>query len=91
MSYATDGYLGANFTRRTTDPEHTLGQVVFGDSNTVWIYVKASSAIADNDVVLVNSTTFTAATDATSGKHTAEKGFASGEYGWVRQTAGATG
>jgi hypothetical protein len=90
MAYATDGYLGAEFTRRTTAPEHNLGQVVHGTGNTVWIYVKASANIAANDVVLVSST-FTAATDVTNGKHTADTAFTSGEYGWVRQTAGATG
>lgn len=90
MAYATDGHMGVNFTRRTTDPEHDLGLVVHGTGNTVWIYVKASSAISANDVVLVSST-FTAATDAVNGKHTADTAFASGEYGWVRQTAGATG
>lgn len=76
--------VGVNLNRRTTDREHQLGTVVSGTNNTVWIYALASEAVATGTCT-VNSFTF-ALTDA-AGNFTADTAFASGEYGWVRQTA----
>jgi len=87
MSYSTSGLAGANFDRRTTAPEHTLGTITFGNDNTLWIYVLAGASVATGTCTVTTSTNVV--TD-TAGNHTADTAFASGDYGWVRQTAKAT-
>nr|CRH05488.1 Protein of unknown function [Candidatus Magnetococcus massalia] len=87
MTHAIDGTVGVEFTKRTTAAEFALGHTVRGSANTLWIYVQASEAVATGTCT-VNSSTFLL-TDA-AGNHTAETAFASGEYGWVRQTTGMT-
>lgn len=74
---------GVNFNRRTTTKEFSLGTVVNGTTNTIWIYVLASETVATGTCT-VNASTF-ALTD-TGGLYTADTAFASGEYGWVRRT-----
>lgn len=73
---------GANFARRTTTKEYTLGTPQLDDSNRTWVYVQASEAVATGTCTV--SAAF-ALTD-TAGSHTADVAFASGEYGWVRKT-----
>ena len=73
---------GANFARRTTHKEYTLGTPQLDDSNRTWVYVQASEAVATGTCTV--SAGF-ALTD-TAGSHTADVSFASGEYGWVRKT-----
>lgn len=87
MSYATDGHIGADFDRRTTEQEHALGEVRAGNDNTLWIYGLASGSVATGTCTY-NTSTY-AITDA-AGLHTADVAFADGEYGWVRQTAKRT-
>ncbi len=82
--FSQGALAGVNFNHRTTDRQYQLGTVVSGTNNTVWIYVLASEAVATGTCT-VNSSTF-ALTD-TGGNFTADTAFASGEYGWVRQTA----
>ena len=79
-----NGPLGANFARRSSAPEHALGETVVGSGDTIWIYVRASGAVATGTCT-VNTTTWLV-TDA-AGNHTADTAFAADEYGWVRQTA----
>lgn len=73
---------GANFARRTTTKEYTLGTPQLDDSNRTWVYVQASENVATGTCTV--SAGF-ALTDA-AGSHTADVAFASGEYGWVRKT-----
>lgn len=79
-----NGPLGVSFTRRTTSPEHELGETVVGNADTVWVYVQASGTVATGTCT-VNTSTW-AVTDA-AGNFTADTAFAANEYGWVRQTA----
>lgn len=73
---------GANFARRTTTKEYTLGTPQIDDSNRTWVYVQASGAVATGTCTVSGAF---ALTDA-AGAHTADVAFASGEYGWVRAT-----
>jgi hypothetical protein len=82
--FATDGAAGASFSRRTTSPEFALGAVLDGNKGTVHVYVLATEAVTGT--CTVNTSTY-ALTD-TGGNYTADTAFASGEYGWVRRTAG---
>jgi len=83
-NYATGGTIGASFDLRTTSPDFSLGNTVIGNNDTVWIYVQAGEAVATGTCTVTTSTF--ALTDA-AGNHTADVAFASGDYGWVRQTA----
>lgn len=85
--YLTTPLLGGRLTAPTTTAEHALGTVAFGNGNTSWIYVQASEAVATGTCTV--SAAF-ALTDI-AGAHTADVAFASGEYGWVRQTTVAVG
>lgn len=82
MSYAKNT-VGADLTRRTTYKEFPLGTTERFEGNKVGIYVLASEAVTGT--CTVNGSTF-ALTD-TGGLFTASAAFASGEYGWVYQTA----
>ena len=73
----------ANLDERTTKPDHNLGDVTHANNDSIFVYVQASEAVTGT--CTVNTTTF-ALTDA-AGNHTADVAFASGDYGWVRQTA----
>lgn len=73
---------GANFARRTTTKEYTLGTPQLDDSNRTWVYVQASEAVP----VGVRTVSAAFALTAAAGSHTADVAFASGEYGWVRKT-----
>ena len=84
MSYATSGIVGATFSKRTTDPEFALGETVIGNADTIWVYVVADEVVATGTCTVTTSDF--GLTD-TAGNHTADTAFASGEYGWVRQTA----
>lgn len=85
-NYLTSGTFGPNMAERTTTAEFELGHVAYGNKNTQWAYGLASEAVTGT--CTYNATTF-AITDL-AGNHTADTAFASGEYGWVRLTAGAT-
>lgn len=65
-----------------------LGTVVYGADNTQWAYGLASAAISADTVCTYNASTY--AITAAAGNHTSGVALASGEYGWVRLTAGAT-
>lgn len=82
MSYAKNT-VGADLTRRTTFKEFKLGTTERFEGNKIGIYVLASESVSGT--CTVNSSTF-ALTD-TGGVFTASAAFASGEYGWVYQTA----
>lgn len=87
MSYATDGHIGANFGATSSEQLHALGEVRAGDDNTLWIYGVAGDAVATGTCTYTTGTH--AITDA-AGLHTADVAIASGDYGWVRQTAKRT-
>lgn len=82
--YATDGRAGSKFSKRGTTADFALGAVQRSNAGTVHVYVLASEAVTGT--CTVNTSTF-ALTD-TGGNYTADTAFASGEYGWVRRTAG---
>lgn len=82
--FAVDGRAGAKMSKRTTTAEFALGSVLRSNAGTVHVYVLASEAVTGT--CTVNTSTF-ALTD-TGGNYTADTAFASGEYGWVRRTAG---
>ena len=73
---------GANFARRTTTKEYTLGTPQLDDSNRTWVYVQAGENVATGTCTVSGAF---ALTDV-AGSHTADVAFASGEYGWVRKT-----
>ncbi|MGL1921981.1 MAG: hypothetical protein OCD03_13235 [Hyphomicrobiales bacterium] len=81
-NYSTTA-LGFSDKRRTTLSEHQLGAVMRGNKNTVWIYVQASEAVTGTCTV---DGSF-ALTDA-AGAYTAADPFKSGEFGFVKKTAG---
>lgn len=73
--------VGVNTARRTTSPEFKVGTPVLAAGNTTFVYVKATEAVTGTCTV---DGSFNL-TDA-AGTYTADDGFASGEYGWVRKT-----
>ncbi|WP_448206488.1 hypothetical protein [Azospirillum sp. sgz302134] len=74
----------ANTDRRTPVAEFTPGVPATGVNNTTWVYVgPAANAIGDGATCTV---TGAFAVNNTAGSYTADKGFAAGEYGWVRKT-----
>lgn len=83
-TYPVNPNLGFLESRRTTAPEFRVGTQFDGKQGVKWIYVLASESVATGTCT-VNTSTF-ALTDA-AGNHTADTAFASGDYGWVRQTA----
>lgn len=85
-TFLTGGLIGADLDKTTTTADFALGTVSHGDQNELWIYVQASEAVATGTCTV--SAAF-ALTDA-AGDYTADVAFASGEYGWVRLTAGAS-
>ena len=86
-SFIMDGKVGIETDARSTanSAGFALGTTARGDSNTVWIYVKASGSVATGTCTMASATFLL--TDA-SGIFTADTAFADGEYGWVRLTAG---
>lgn len=94
-NYATSNKLGVNITRRTTDPEHKLGDVVQlvsnlpGNIGKLAMYIRASGAIAANNYATVALTTVSClATSVDGGAGTAyfragSAAFVADEYGWL--------
>lgn len=95
MTYVTSGALGIDLTATTagttTDgagAKFTLGQRVTGSDNTEWVYVQASGAITQYDVVAIDENFQAAtATSALAGAgHLAgfaQVAFADNDFGWV--------
>ena len=85
-SFVTDGKVGVETDARSTanSAGFDLGTTARGDSNTAWIYVKASGSVATGTCTVASATFLL--TDA-SGPYTADTAFADGEYGWVKLTA----
>ena len=84
-TYAIDGVIGTDFTRRSTTTDFKLGDTAIGDENTAWVYVQASGAVATGTCTVGASFLVTDA----AGDYTADTAFADGEYGWVRKNAAA--
>lgn len=83
-NYATDGLVGANFSRTDTVPAFKPGQVATGTNGRSYMYVgPAANAIAANAACTV---TGAFAVNNTAGTYTSEVAIATGEYGWVRKT-----
>jgi hypothetical protein len=74
---------GFNPDLRTTWPMFRKGTYAHGHQGTKWVYVYATEAVTGTCTV---STSTYALTD-TGGSYTATAAFASGDYGWVKQTA----
>jgi hypothetical protein len=83
-TYFAINQAACDFTDRSTTPKFPVGFTTYGNSGTVHVYVLASEAVTGT--CTVNTSTF-ALTD-TAGNYTADTAFASGEYGFVRRTAG---
>ena len=73
---------GANFARRTTTKEFSLGTAQIDDANRTWVYVQASEVVATGTCTVSASFVLTDA----AGSYTADVAFAANEYGWVRKT-----
>lgn len=86
-TYTTLPTAGVDTQRTSGRAEFKPGTVVVGDENSYWAYGQASAAITAGACTF-NGTTF--AITATAGNHTAPVAIASGDYAWVRQTAGIT-
>lgn len=85
-SFITDGKVGVETDSRSTanSAGFELGTTARGDSNTAWIYVRASGSVATGTCTVASGTFLL--TDA-SGPYTADTAFADLEYGWVKLTA----
>ncbi len=86
--FITDGKISIKLGATSTVLEYTLGARATGNLGTVWRYVRASTAIAQYDVVnfgtdwyAVPATATLVATGDMVG--VAQVAFAAGEYGWV--------
>lgn len=75
---------GANPDRRTLTQEFSLGTATLDDANRTWVYVKSNVTVAAAAAPVVSGAFLLTA--GTGGAYTADKAFASGEYGWVRKT-----
>lgn len=84
--YVTTPILGANIDVPSSVQQHTLGTVAHGNANTIWIYVQANGAVATGTCTVDGSFQLTDA----AGNYTADVAFADNEFGWVRDTTGAT-
>lgn len=83
MSFATDGTVGVDEARRTTDAEFALMTTVMGSDGYGYVYVQADGAIAASQ----SDVTVTVATGQASdglGTYVNTTAFADNEYGWVR-------
>jgi hypothetical protein len=92
-NYSTSNKIGVNITRRTTDPEHKLGDVVqlvstiAGNVGKLAMYVKATGIIGNSNYATVSMGSV-AASSVDGGAGTAffrngSVAFADGEYGWL--------
>jgi hypothetical protein len=93
--YSSDGKLGVNFDRKTTDPEHKVGTVVKLLSNFASVqgkfamYIKANGVIGNSTYATVALTSVSClATSVDGGAGTAyfrngSVAFAANEYGWL--------
>ena len=86
-THAIDGTIGVGFDQVTDVATHALGTTVVGDDNEIFIYGQASGAVSTGTCT-VNATTYLITN--TAGNYTAGTALATGEYGWVRQTAKRT-
>ena len=86
VNYSTTPTLGVRISDPQAVAEHDLGAVIHGNDNTIWIYVQASGAVATGTCTVDGSFQLTDA----AGNYTADVAFADNDFGWVRQTTGAT-
>lgn len=76
--------VGANTDRRTTTPEFAVGTPILAGGNKTYVYVgPAANAI---NAAAACTVTGAFAVNNTAGTYTADKAFATGEYGWVAKT-----
>lgn len=90
-NYLTGGLIGARLDEPSSTADFRLGQVEHGIDGTMFMYVVASGAINQYDLVGVNEdfdayplTTALAAQSDVLGL--AQVAFSSGQYGWVART-----
>lgn len=84
--FQTGHLLGVKLDRTSTTPEFAVGQTCRGNGNRSYIYVgPAAGAISAAAACTV---TGAFAVNSTAGNYTADTALATGEYGWVRKTAG---
>jgi hypothetical protein len=85
--YATIAPLNAKLSETSATAKFALGTKVIGDGGTEWVYVQASGAITQYDLVSIDTaytaTTCTAALANGSLPGFAQIAFATTEYGWV--------
>ena len=86
--YATGGLLGVDLTTPTSDAKHKLGTIVHGNGQTEWVYVKATTALTQYDVVAVNGSHEAAPASSTLAAQgytpaSAQVAFTVNYYGWV--------
>lgn len=95
-NYTSSNKIGVNLMRRTTDPEHKVGEYVLvlsnlpGNQGKLAMYVKASGAIGNSNYATVNLSTLSclATSVDSSGLGTVyfrntSVAFVDGEYGWL--------
>ena len=88
MAFITSGCLGVDFTATPTAAEFDLGTCVMGTDGTEWVYVQASGAITQYDVVGIDENYQAAAltkaiADDGHAIGFAQVAFADNDYGWV--------
>lgn len=85
---ALDGSIGIDLSQTSTTLDHGLGDRVIGNSNTEWVYVQASGALAQFDAVGIDENFQAGAltkamADDGHAIGFAQIAFADNEYGWV--------
>lgn len=81
MVYVVSGPVGADFDKRTTDPEFALMTSVIGSNGFRYYYVQANGAIAASQTDVALTTAGQASDGAGSFANTTA--FVDNEYGWV--------
>lgn len=51
MTFLTNGFIGANLSRTDDAQQHPLGHMATGEGGSVWMYVQASTTVAQYYVV----------------------------------------
>lgn len=87
MVFTTDSVLGVNLNQATPNALHDIGTSVTGTDNTVWLYVQASGDVPIGACDVDDNFQCTTGT----GSYTADTAIPDESFGWVRQTATATG
>ena len=80
--------MGGDLTTPTSDAKHAVGTIAHGNDGSEWMYVKATTALTQYDVVAINGSFEAAPASSTLAAQgyrpgTAQVAFTVNYYGWV--------